>query len=158
MIYVYLGNEVNIIKMKINDLISSLDIKNIINYDYSNTSIKEILEEVCYVDLFNEKKLIIVSSFTFKKMKDKDKESFMKYIDNMNDNVIIFKCIDEKLDSKDNLIKKIKDKCNIVEVVKMDYKNTHEFITKILKDNGFNVSYDVVKRYLIYVKIMLIML
>ena len=105
MIYVYLGNEVNIIKMKINDLISSLDIKNIINYDYSNTSIKEILEEVCYVDLFNEKKLIIVSSFTFKKMKDKDKESFMKYIDNMNDNVIIFKCIDEKLDSKDNLIK-----------------------------------------------------
>lgn len=148
MIYVYLGNEVNIIKMKINDLISSLDIKNIINYDYSNTSIKEILEEVCYVDLFNEKKLIIVSSFTFKKMKDKDKESFMKYIDNMNDNVIIFKCIDEKLDSKDNLIKKIKDKCNIVEVVKMDYKNTHEFITKILKDNGFNVSYDVVKKIL----------
>ena len=81
-------------------------------------------------------------------MKDKDKESFMKYIDNMNDNIIIFKCIDEKLDSKDNLIKKIKDKCNIVEVVKMDYKNTHEFITKILKDNGFNVSYDVVKKIL----------
>lgn len=76
----------------------------------------------------------------------------------MNENVIIFKCIDEKLDSKDSLIKKLKEKCKVVEIVKMDYKATHEFITKILKDNGFNVSYDVVKRYLVYVKIMLIML
>ena len=145
MIYVYLGNEINILKMRINELISSLDIKNIIEYDYSNTSINEILEEVCYIDLFNEKKLIIVSSFTFKKMKDKEKESLKKYIDNMNENVIIFKCIDEKLDSKDSLIKKLKEKCKVVEIVKMDYKATHEFITKILKDNGFNVSYDVVK-------------
>lgn len=148
MIYVYLGNEINILKMRINELISSLDIKNIIEYDYSNTSINEILEEVCYIDLFNEKKLIIVSSFTFKKMKDKEKESLKKYIDNMNENVIIFKCIDEKLDSKDSLIKKLKEKCKVVEIVKMDYKATHEFITKIFKDNGFNVSYDVVKKIL----------
>lgn len=148
MIYVYLGNEINILKMRINELISSLDIKNIIEYDYSNTSINEILEEVCYIDLFNEKKLIIVSSFTFKKMKDKEKESLKKYIDNMNENVIIFKCIDEKLDSKDSLIKKLKEKCKVVEIVKMEYKATHEFITKILKDNGFNVSYDVVKKIL----------
>lgn len=148
MIYVYLGNEINILKMRINELISSLDIKNIIEYDYSNISINEILEEVCYIDLFNEKKLIIVSSFTFKKMKDKEKESLKKYIDNMNENVIIFKCIDEKLDSKDSLIKKLKEKCKVVEIVKMDYKATHEFITKILKDNGFNVSYDVVKKIL----------
>ena len=41
MIYVYLGNEINILKMRINELISSLDIKNIIEYDYSNTSINE---------------------------------------------------------------------------------------------------------------------
>ena len=148
MIYVYLGNEINILKMKINELISSLDIKNIIEYDYNNTSIREILEEVCYVDLFNEKKLIIVSSFTFKKIKDKEKESLMKYIDNMNENVIILKCIDEKLDYKDTLIKKLKDKCTINEIVKMDYKATHEFITNILKQNGFNVSYDIVKKIL----------
>ena len=81
-------------------------------------------------------------------MKDKEKESLKKYIDNMNENVIIFKCIDEKLDSKDSLIKKLKEKCNVVEIVKMDYKATHEFITKILNDNGFNVSYDVVKKIL----------
>lgn len=148
MIYVYLGNEINILKMKINELISSLDIRNIIEYDYSNTTIKEILEEVCYVDLFNEKKLIVVSSFTFKKIKDKEKELLIKYIDNMNENVIIFKCIDEKLDYKDTLIKKLKDKCTINEIVKMDYKATHEFITNILKQNGFNVSYDIVKKIL----------
>lgn len=148
MIYVYLGNEVNILKMKINELTSSLNINNIINYDYSNISIRELIEEACYIDLFNEKKLIIVSSFTFKKIKDKDKELLIKYINSDNDNVIILKCIDEKLDNKDELIKLIKDKGKIVEIVKMDYKNTHEFITKILKDNGFNVSYDVVKKIL----------
>ena len=70
MIYVFLGNEINIIKKKIDSLIDELKIDNIIKYDYDSVSIDDILNEVNYVDLFNEKKLLIVSNFTFKKMKD----------------------------------------------------------------------------------------
>ena len=72
MIYVFLGNEINIIKKKIDSLIDELKIDNIIKYDYDSVSIDDILNEVNYVDLFNEKKLLIVSNFTFKKMKDKE--------------------------------------------------------------------------------------
>ena len=93
MIYVFLGSEVNLLKRKIDDLIKESSINNIINYDYDEYNIIDILNEVNYVDLFNDKKLIIVSNFSFKKMKEKDEKEFIKYIDNMNDNVIVFKCI-----------------------------------------------------------------
>ena len=71
MIYVFLGNEINIIKRKVDSLIDELKIDNIIKYDYDSVSMDDILNEINYVDLFNEKKLLIVSNFTFKKMKDK---------------------------------------------------------------------------------------
>ena len=67
MIFVFLGNEINIIKRKIDSLIDELKINNIIKYDYDSVSIEDILNEINYVDLFNEKKLLIVSNFTFKK-------------------------------------------------------------------------------------------
>ena len=68
MIYVFLGNEINIIKKKIDSLIDELKIDNVIKYDYDSVHIDDILNEVNYVDLFNEKKLLIVSNFTFKKI------------------------------------------------------------------------------------------
>ena len=67
MIYVFLGNEINIIKRKIDVLVDELKIDNIIKYDYDSVSMDDILNEINYVDLFNEKKLLIVSNFTFKK-------------------------------------------------------------------------------------------
>ena len=76
MIYVFLGSEVNLLKRKIDDLIKESSINNIINYDYDEYNIIDILNEVNYVDLFNDKKLIIVSNFSFKKMKEKDEKEF----------------------------------------------------------------------------------
>ena len=63
MIYVFLGSEISVLKKKIDETISSLKINNIINYDFSDSSIIDIINEVNYVDLFNEKKLIIVNNF-----------------------------------------------------------------------------------------------
>lgn len=148
MIYVFIGNEINIIKEKINSLIKKLDIKNIIKFDYDEIDIDDILNEINYVDLFNEKKLVIVSNFTFKKLKDKDEEQFIKYINNMNDNVLILKCKDESLDNRKSLIKLLKEKCKIEESIKMDYKNLHEYVTNIFKDNNVNVTYNQVKKIL----------
>ena len=84
MIYVFLGSEISVLKKKIDETISSLKINNIINYDFSDSSIIDIINEVNYVDLFNEKKLIIVNNFSFKKLKEKDENILIKYIDNMN--------------------------------------------------------------------------
>lgn len=148
MIYVFLGNEINIIKKKIDSLIDELKIDNIIKYDYDSVSIDDILNEINYVDLFNEKKLLIVSNFTFKKMKDKEEKALSNYINHMNDNVIILKCIDEKLDNKKELIKLVNDKCKVIELKKMDYKTLHEYVTKIFSDNNKRITYNQIKNIL----------
>ena len=148
MIYVFLGKDFNIVKLKIDELVNKLDISNIIKYDFSESNIGEILDEVNYIDLFNEKKLIIVSNFSFKKLKEKDEDRFSKYIDNMNDNVIIFRCIDDSLDERKKLTKLLRSKCKVEVVEKLDYKNLHEYVTKLLKDNNINATYNQVKRIL----------
>lgn len=148
MIYVFLGNEINIIKKKIDSLIDELKIDNIIKYDYDSVSIDDILNEINYVDLFNEKKLLIVSNFTFKKMKDKEEKALSNYINHMNDNVIILKCIDEKLDNKKELIKLVNYKCKVIELKKMDYKTLHEYVTKIFSDNNKRITYNQIKNIL----------
>lgn len=148
MIYVFLGNEINIIKKKIDSLIDELKIDNVIKYDYDSVNIDDILNEVNYVDLFNEKKLLIVSNFTFKKMKDKEEKALSNYINHMNDNVIILKCIDEKLDNKKELIKLVNDKCKVIELKKMDYKTLHEYVTKIFSDNNKRITYNQIKNIL----------
>ena len=148
MIYVFLGNEINIIKRKIDVLVDELKIDNIIKYDYDSVSMDDILNEINYVDLFNEKKLLIVSNFTFKKMKAKEEKALSDYINHMNDNVIILKCIDEKLDSKKNIIKLLNEKCKVIELVKMDYKTLHEYVTKIFSDNKKRITYNQIKNIL----------
>lgn len=148
MIYVFLGNEINIIKKKIDSLIDELKIDNVIKYDYDSVNIDDILNEINYVDLFNEKKLLIVSNFTFKKMKDKEEKALSNYINHMNDNVIILKCIDEKLDNKKELIKLVNDKCKVIELKKMDYKTLHEYVTKIFSDNNKRITYNQIKNIL----------
>ena len=148
MIYVFLGNEINIIKRKVDSLIDELKIDNIIKYDYDSVSVDDILNEINYVDLFNEKKLLIVSNFTFKKMKDKEEKALSNYINHMNDNVIILKCIDEKLDSKKSIIKLLNEKCKVIELVKMDYKTLHEYVTKIFSDNKKRITYNQIKNIL----------
>lgn len=140
MIYVFIGNEINIINKNQEELIKELNISNIIKLDYTDLSIMDVINESCFVDLFNERKLIIVSNFSFKKMKEKDEEEFMRYIENMNDNVIIFKCIDESLDNRKKLIKLINEKCKVVNCEKLDYKSLNTYITNMFKEKGYNIN------------------
>lgn len=148
MIYVFLGKDFNIVKIQIDDLINKLKIENIIKYDFTESSISEIIDEVNYVDLFNEKKLIIVSNFSFKKINEKDEEKLSRYIDNMNENVIIFKCIDDSLDERRKLTKLIRSKCKVEIVEKLDYKNLHEYVSNLLKENKIKASFNQIKRIL----------
>lgn len=148
MIYVFLGNEINLLKRRIDGLKCELNINNIIDYDFDSCNILDILNEVNYVDLFNEKKLIIVSNFSFKKVKDAHEKELLRYIDNMNDNVIILKCIDESLDERKNITKKLREKCKVEEIKKMDYKELHEYITNMFVSNNKKITYNQVKEIL----------
>lgn len=148
MIYVFLGKDINIIKRKIDTLINDLNIDNIIKYDFSEDGFDNILDEVSYIDLFNEKKLLIVSSFSFKKLSDKEEKRLINYINNMSDNVIIIKCIDESLDERKSLTKLLKEKCKIDISEKLDYKALHQYVNDIFKKEKKNITYNQVKKIL----------
>jgi len=148
MIYVFLGKDINILNTKIEKLISSLKINNIIRYDFNEIEFVDILNEVNYVDLFNEKKLVIVSSFSFKNLSDKDEANFMDYINNMSENVIILRCIDDSLDERKKLIKLLKEKCSVTKCEKMDYRALHNYIEDTFKSLNIDITYDQVSRIL----------
>lgn len=148
MIYVFLGKEKNIINKKIKELIDSLNINNIINIDYSESSLNDILDEVCYVDLFNERKLLFVTDFSFKKIKENEEKRFINYINANDDNVIIFKCIDDKLDERKKLTKILREKGNVTEIQKLDYKELHKYITDMFAKEKKNITFDQVKKIL----------
>ncbi len=146
MIYVFLGKDINILNSKIEKLISSLKINNIIKYDFADIDFMDILNEVNYVDLFNEKKLVIVSSFSFKKLDSNEESSFMKYIDNMSENVIILKCIDDSLDERKKLTKLLKEKCSVTICEKMDYRSLHSYLEDMFNSLDINITYDQISR------------
>lgn len=150
MIYIFLGNEINIVKERIESTIKELNIENIIKYDFSESSITEIIDEVNYVDLFNEQKLIIVNDITFKKLKDKDEEKLINYINNQNENVIIFKCIDESLDERKTLTKLFREKCKLIICEKLDYKTLGEYVTKMFEAEGKKITFNQVRKILDY--------
>ena len=148
MIYLLIGKDFNIVNEKVNELINSLNISNIIKYDYSETDLVSIINEVNYIDLFNEKKLIIVSNFSLKSIKDNNESILSGYINNMNDNVIIFKCIDESLDERRSLTKLLRSKCEVIEIQKLDYKTLHEYVSNMFKSNKITASFNQIKKIL----------
>ncbi len=146
MIYVFLGKDINILNSKIEKLISSLKIDNIIKYDFNEIDFIDILNEVNYVDLFNEKKLVIVSSFSFKKLDSDDEAKLIKYIDNMSENIIILRCIDDSLDERKKLTKLLKEKCKVTICEKMDYRQLHAYLEEVFKELDINITYDQITR------------
>lgn len=148
MIYVLLGNEINLIRRNVDDIINKSKIDNIIKYDFDFINFMDILDEVNYVDLFNEKKLIIVSNFSFKKLKEKDEKELIKYIDNMDENVIIFKCVDSKLDERKSTVKKLHEKCKIKEIKKLNYRELEDYITGVFKENKKKINTSQIKKIL----------
>ncbi len=154
MIYLLYGEEYFLLKEKIEEIKSKLNVDNIISIDFDYSNIQNILNEVCYIDLFNTKKLLIVNNFTFKKLKEEDEKDLIKYFDNLNDNVIIFKCVDKNLDLRKNIVKKFNNVAEVCYLKKLDrfelfnylkemfkrekYKISDELIRKIINDCGYN--------------------
>ena len=150
MIYLFIGKDINILNKKIDDLIKELNINNIIKYDYSEITMRDIIEEVNYVDLFNEKKLVIVSYFTFKNKKEdsKDDELLIKYLENPSENVVILKCIDDSLDERKKVIKLLKEKGTIIKCEKLDYYQLRDYIENLFKDSNKKIGTDCLSRLL----------
>ncbi len=148
MIYILLGKEVNILKDKIQKIINENNTNNIIKVSFLEQDLTDIIIEANYPSIFEDKKLIIVDDFSLKKLNEDDEKKFINFVNSNNENIIVFKCIDDKLDERRTITKLIKDKCLIENCCKLSYKELSKYVTDIFKKQNIKISFDQVKKIL----------
>jgi len=98
----------------------------IINYDYSEISIKDIIEDANTIPLFSDKKTIIVDNCTlFESTSKKEETSILEtYLNNPNQNtILIFLEHTDKLDERKKIFKILKEKKQIIECNTLNINN-----------------------------------
>ena len=148
--YLIVSNDKINIDSKINKIINDLKIKDldIIKYDYPDTSITRVLEDLNTYNFLSNYKLIIFNNCTFlSKDNDKEIKELKKYLENPSDNYLIMindsisdkkeikTCLNLNIEiieskvSSEELIKKNLDYCSI------DDKTIKYFINYCLNNN-----------------------
>ena len=141
-IYLFYGNNNSIIEDKIGTIISknNIDTNNVVKYDMEN-NLDNIIEELSMNSLFGDKKAVIVD-ITFKEeLDDKKLEEFFDKNKN-NNNILIFNCSNEKIDTRRKLYKII-NKYGKTEELNKNHDYVIDYIKKYLQDNNksMDISY-----------------
>ena len=141
--YLVYGNSLVEIKEKINKIIETINTNNVIKYNYTETDIDLILEDACYLSMFDDKKCIVISDCIFLTSKEKDSiniDKLLRYIKNPNEKtIIIFSLNEEKLDERKKITKELKKCCEVFAFNKKDNKN----IISIIMENLNKENYDI---------------
>ena len=150
MIYIIYGSQSIIVKQRIKKIakenLEELDDMSFIKFDGSQSLIQEIVDEASYIPLGFEHKVISVENTYFigkpkAKNKIESEQDYKKLIDYINypneDCDLIFSIISPTIDEKSEIVKLIKAKGKIMEVVdpsKDDWqKYVNKYITETLK-------------------------
>ena len=135
-IYVIYGTDYDLIKRKIDGL--KENIIDVVKYNLLETNIKELLDDASCISLFGDKKVIIGENATFLTSEAKDINHDINYLEKyinypVHDNILILYVISEKLDERKKIVKLLKEKCNIVNVLPVDDKNINNFVLNEFK-------------------------
>lgn len=143
MIYLLYGDNNYLINKKIEEINKKIDKLSINTYDLENIDINNIIDDASTIDLFNDKKSIIVyNSYIFnatvnKKQKEQNLNNLEEYLNNSNPNtILIFVTNNQKLDERKKITKLIKKIGNVIE-----YNNELD-IKKLTKElfDGYTIS------------------
>lgn len=140
-------DNLEILKIKIDEIIkkNNFDINNLITYDMEESNISDAIIDLDTYSLFNERKIVLCKNSVFlssgKTEIDHDISLLEKYLNNPNPNNILILSV-SKSDGKKNIVKLVKDKCEIIDV-NID-------IVKYIKEytKGYKIADDVI-HYLI---------
>lgn len=151
MIYILYGTEKYLIDKYIKQLKNENSIQSLSTSIYdTDDEIETILEDANSIDMFGNKKLIIVNnSIIFSETKqEKNIEKLINYIKSPNqDCILIFTISVEKLDERKKIIKEIRKNCIVKEFNNFDNKvikdmfddyNIDNFTIEFLKDRVGN--------------------
>ena len=124
---------------------NKFNLADVIKFDLSERNISEVITELDTYGLFSDRKIVFAYDAIFlssdKSEIDHDIDAFTKYINNpKEDSVLVLAC--RKLDGKKNIVKLVKEKCQVIET-KID---TFKYIKDYVK--GYLMPDEVI-RYLI---------
>lgn len=136
-----------LLDIKVGEILKSNNLSrdNLIIYDMEEVNVSNAIMDLDTYSLFNERKVVLCKNSVFlsssKSEIDHDIELLEKYLNNPNpDNILIISV--NKSDGKKNIVKLVKEKCQVIEVKVDPFSYVKDYI------KGYNVSDDTI-RYLI---------
>ncbi len=108
-----------ILNIKVNEILkkNNLDINYLITYDMEEVNISDAIIDLDTYSLFNEQKIVLCKNCTFlgtsKSEIEHNIDLLEKYLNNPNPNNYLIISVD-KADGKKNIVKLIKEKCQII--------------------------------------------
>lgn len=113
MTYTFLGNK-DFVTKEINKLLENYSEEEISSYDLEESSIKDVLEDLNTISLF-DKKIVVV--YNLDKLDNDD--SLIKYLENESDNTLVLTSYKE-LDKRKKISKVLKEKTKLEEIFNFD--------------------------------------
>ena len=141
--YLIYGIDRSIIDNELDKLLKKLKIDDVVKYRIPDTKIEDIIEDASIVGMFSSQKVIVVENATFfNANKTIDNLSLLEeYLEHYNkDNYIIFIDNKDKIDTRKNITKKIKDIGEIISCNKEDREYFKSFINNYLQDSGYKLD------------------
>jgi len=136
-----------LLEMKVKEILKNnkLTNDNLITYDMEEVNVSLAIVDLDTYSLFNERKVVLCKNAIFLSSTKSEIEhnisDLEKYLNNPNPNNILILSVN-KVDGKKNIVKLVKEKCQVIEVNIDLTKYIEEYV------KGYNMSLDVI-RYLI---------
>ncbi len=145
-VYVINGNSYLLINEKVNEIVK--DSKNITIFDLSVNNIEEVILEAGYVSMFDETKYIIVKNADFLgqgKLKDKESELLLNYLEKPNTNSVIIFITADKLDLRKKITKFIKEKYSLIVIPNLKPYEIENRLRDYFKSKNLEASLEILK-------------
>jgi len=145
-IYLIHGESYLLINEKINEIVK--DSKNVTIFDLTVNTIEDAILEAGYFSMFEEEKYIIVKNANFfgsEKLKDKESEMLLKYLEEPNANSIIIFISSSKPDSKKKITKIIKERYSLITIPNLKYYEIENKVMNYFKNKNFKIDTETVK-------------
>lgn len=140
-------DNLEILNIKVNEILkkNDLTIDNLITYDMEEVNIASAIVDLDTYSMFNERKVVLCKNSIFlsssKSDIDHNLDLLEKYLNNPNPNNILILSVN-KSDGKKNIVKLVKEKCQVIEVKVDTFKYIKDYV------NSYKMSDEVI-RYLI---------
>lgn len=147
MIYLIFGSQTPTIKSRIKKICKeSLDFAddmNLVKFDGNRVLVQDVIEEANYLPLGYDHKVIVLENCYFllkprprnKIESEQDYNLLFKYIDNPNESCdLIFTVVSSTLDDKSDLVKKLKEKAKVLEIIDPTKEQWLSYVKKYVRE------------------------